>query len=209
MSSLILRSSDLEWPFNDKSLNNWSLKEEKECSELVEILRDEDDFPEEYSIKHRVYFYNDKEKHYWNKSSYWIYKNGEYYIRFNRDYPGTSAFAYIKQNNEEFLITSSQYMAICVINLTTKDIKHYAYGTYYTIKDEDGKDTSIFEGFCPIGIAIHNDELEIEGCFWGCPYELLKFKVSNWNDLSIAELISREDLDSEESDEDEEDEEDE
>ena len=61
MSSLILRSSDLEWPFNDKSLNNWSLKEEKECSELVEILRDEDDFPEEYSIKHRVYFYNDKE----------------------------------------------------------------------------------------------------------------------------------------------------
>ena len=131
-------------------------------------------------------------KQYWDVCSYDIFKydenNNEYepYMIFGRNYHTLSndCLIYTKQNEKEFLITSSDYQFLTILNLTDGIIKSYCYGNYTT-----------GNGFCPVSIEYYDNEknentLKVYGCFWGAPYETLVINNVDLNDLSESYNIS-------------------
>lgn len=154
------------------------------------------DFPEnKWKIVEHKYKHTG-EKNYWNITSYDILKYNEEsdwfdpYMTFGRNYHslGNDLIAYTIQNDKEFLITSSDYQYLTILNLTDGEIKSYAYG-----------DASKGNAFCPVSVEFHqiNDsenELKIYGCFWACPYETLVIKNIDLNDLSETYNISNDSI---------------
>lgn len=181
---------------------------------------DDSCFPEnKWRIIENNYRYKDPEAHYWNICSYDILKynesTNEYepYIDFGRNYHtlGYDLLVYVVQKGEEFILTSSNYMYLTIINLTRKEIKSYFYGIEF--KNNDGK--IIKEGFCPVKIIFDQisdteNKLIVNGCFWAWPYENLTIENVDLNDLSCYnfnnENIKREYEEIEEDDEDDEEE---
>lgn len=111
-----------------------------------------------------------------------IYDNLEehYPLVFFRNYPSIE-FCYVKQNNQDFLITSEDYQTIAIINLTTNTINVYG----------DPDDIAFGGGFCPIEFEFDSDYnvLTIEGCVWACPYEKMQIAIPDLNnpDFNNAE----------------------
>ena len=155
---------------------------------------DDEFFPKnKWKIIEKIYKYNDPNIHYWNICSCDILKYNETtntyepYMEFGRNYHtlGYGLIVYAIQKGEEFIITSSNYMYLTIINLTRREIKSYFYGIEF--KNNEGK--TIKEGFCPVEIKFNQssdteNELIINGCFWACPYENLTIKNVDLNDLS-------------------------
>ncbi len=157
------------------------------------------DFPiNKYKIIGHLYKYSTDKIKYWDVSSYEILKfnqesnNFEKYIEFGRNYRfmKEDMFVYCIQNDKEYIITSSDYQYITIINLTDKEINSYSYG-----------DPDKGYGFCPISIQYfqNNDnnlsnELKVYGCFWGAPYETLIIKNVDLNNLSNSYNIQNEDI---------------
>ena len=156
------------------------------------------DYPNnKWKIIEHKYKYTGEEK-YWNICSYDILKYDEessefkIYMTFGRNYHslGEDLIAYAIQNNKEFLITSSDYQYLTILNLTDKEIKSYSYGN-----------PDIGAGFCPISIEYFqssdnnlDNKLKVYGCFWGAPYETLVIKNIDLNDLSNSYNIQNEDI---------------
>lgn len=157
------------------------------------------DFPiNKYKIIGHAYKYSTDKIKYWDVSSYEILKfnqesnNFEKYVEFGRNYRlmKEDMFVYCIQNNKEYIITSSDYQYITIINLTDKKINSYSYG-----------DPDKGYGFCPVSIQYfqNNDnnlsnELKVYGCFWGAPYETLIIKNVDLNNLSNSYNIQNEDI---------------
>ena len=157
------------------------------------------DFPiNKYKIIGHLYKYSTDKIKYWDVSSYEILKfnqesnNFEKYIEFGRNYRlmEEDMFVYCIQNNKEYIITSSDYQYITIINLTDKEINSYSYG-----------DPDKGFGFCPVSIQYfqNNDnnldnELKVYGCFWGCPYETLIIKNIDFNNFSKFYNIKNENI---------------
>ena len=104
-----------------------------------------------------------------------IEKDGEPYIDFIRNYPSLPLL-YVEQNEEEFIITSTDYQCITIINLTTKEIKTYA----------DVDDLKFGGGFCPISFDWDEDTLYVNGCIWGCPEETMIAREIDLNNPTEA-----------------------
>ena len=134
--------------------------------------------------------YKEGKKKYWDICSYDILKYDEeslefkLYMSFGRNYHslGKNLIAYVIQNNKEFLITSSDYQYLTILNLTDKEIKSYSYGN-----------PNIGAGFCPISIEYFqssdnnlDNKLKVYGCFWGAPCETLIIKNVDLNNLSSS-----------------------
>ena len=157
------------------------------------------DFPiNKYKIIGHAYKYSTDKIKYWDVSSYEILKfnqesnNFEKYIEFGRNYRlmKEDMFVYCIQNNKEYIITSSDYQYITIINLTDKEINSYSYGN-----PDKGY------GFCPVSIQYFqnkdnnlSNELKVYGCFWGAPYETLIIKNVDLNDLSNSYNIKNNDI---------------
>lgn len=169
-------------------------KKYKEYKEIEQIERvpgeyiTDFDYPKnKWKIIEHKYKYTG-EKKYWDICSYDILKYDEeslefkLYMSFGRNYHslGKDLIAYVIQNNKEFLITSSDYQYLTILNLTDKEIKSYSYGN-----------PNIGAGFCPISIKYFqssdnnlDNELKVYGCFLGAPYETLIIKNVDLNNLS-------------------------
>ena len=167
---------------NYYTLDKWVVKSVEiwKNEKLTEYNTRDFDLPDNYEIHITTYKYKGPE-HYWDVKKIEIYKDGEFYIGFGRDYHSftTDQFIYLKQTGEdgierEFIITTSQYMFITIINLTDKIINSDTFGQ-----------PKLGAGFCPIKFTYekewtwNNDgvevaepnELMVEGCYWACPYE--------------------------------------
>ncbi len=167
----------------------------KEKTEPIDILPGENtrfDFPtDKYKIIGHIYKFDNNVNKYWDVSSYDILKYNnenntfENWMSFGRNYHllDSDMFAYCIQNDKEFLITSSNYQYLTVLNLTDKEIKSYSYGN-----------PEIGNGFCPVSIEYfqsdYDNELHVYGCFWGAPYSTLIFKNVDLNDLSESYNIN-------------------
>ena len=177
-----------------------------------------------WKIIEHIYKFKDPESRYWDVSSYDILKFDESsndflpYMTFGRNYHSLSntQIIYTIQNKKEFIITSSQYMSLTVLNLTDGEIKSYMYG--YVINEGDNGPS--YNGFCPTEISYFQDSdnnfentLTVEGCFWGGPYEKLVIDNVDLTDLSETYDMENEniirsyvdiDIDDEDDDEDDE-----
>lgn len=141
----------------DFILHNYYINESKE----VKVYN----LPPEYIIIKNNYHHMDPNRKYWDMLIIDIWKRNEHLplekiCSFGRNYPSFNA-AYARQNNTDYLITSSDYQTITIINLNTGEIKSYA--------DKDC--LAIGGGFCPIYFDTDEDYLMIEGCVWGGPME--------------------------------------
>lgn len=100
----------------------------------------------------------------------------------NRNY-SSLPYCYAKQGENEFIMTSEDYQCITIINLHTKEIN--TYGNIESV--EKGW------GFCPIKFTWDEDcnELKINGCYWGAPYEDMVTIIPDLNnpDFNSAEYI--------------------
>lgn len=94
-------------------------------------------------------------------------------VNYTRNYYGLGALCYAKQNNQEFVICSTDYQCITVINVTT-GVRH----TYADIEAvEDGF------GFCPVEARWDDDNnrLFIVGCIWAFPFEQMVCELPDLN----------------------------
>lgn len=99
------------------------------------------------------------------------YPNGM--VNYSRNYYGLGALCYAKQNEQEFVICSTDYQSITIINVTTGE-RH----TYADIEAvEDGF------GFCPVEARWSEDtnRLFIVGCIWAFPYEEMVSEIPDLN----------------------------
>lgn len=177
-----------------------------------------------WKIIEHIYKFKDPDSHYWDVSSYDILKFDESsndflpYMTFGRNYRSLSSIQiiYTIQNKKEFIITSSGYMSLTVLNLTDGEIKSYMYGSVIN----EGTNGPFYNGFCPTEISYFQDSdnnfentLTVEGCFWGGPYEKLVIDNVDLTDLSETYDMENEniirsyvdiDIDDEDDDEDDE-----
>ena len=182
----------------NKYLNEYNYEEIEQSERIPGKFNTDFNFPlDKWKIIQHKYKSSTENEHYWNICSYDILKydedssNFKEYMSFGRDYHSLddSMIAYTIQNNKEFIITSSQYMSLTVLNLTDKIIKSYVYGN------------SESSGFCPISIEYFqdnnnnlNNELKVYGCFWGAPYETIIIKNVNLNDLTETYSLDNNDI---------------
>jgi hypothetical protein len=87
-------------------------------------------------------------------------------------------------NGHEYLLCGEDYQGYSVIELDTGERRDYlpteaAHGV----------------GFCWIECEADDDDLElrVEGCYWACPYEVVRYRFDRPLELPYEEL-SREDL---------------
>lgn len=141
--------------------------------------------PDEYNVIKSDYEYT-KNEHTWNVSLISIYKNNNLLCEFVRNYPSISAI-YVQQNNTDYLITTSNYQTITIVNLNNGVITSYT----------DIDDIKFGCGFCPISFDYDENTLFVEGCIWGMPYEIMtcenidlsnpieSFNNANWSYADI------------------------
>ena len=94
-------------------------------------------------------------------------------INYTRNYYGLGALCYARQNDQEFIICSTDYQCITIINVTTGE-RH----TYADIEAvEDGF------GFCPVEARwdAEDNRLFIVGCIWAFPYEQMVCDIPDLN----------------------------
>lgn len=159
------------------------------------------EFPKNFWVEWEVYKCDDPDKHYWDVSKLIIKTKDKVLGTFYRNYrPGPVAYAVWE--GKEFLITSLDYQCITIINLTDGcTVENYCAGDY-----------SKGCGFCPTYITYDEEyeELDIEGCFWGGPYEHMVLRGVQFNPLRFAAVeFYSDDEDEYEDEEDEEDDSDE
>lgn len=119
--------------------------------------------PLEYKINLQVYRHPVKENS-WNVQLISIYRNDTLLCSFVRNYHHLPIL-YVKQNDTDYLITSSNYQTITIINLSNGEIKSYV----------DIDDFNYGCGFCPVYFDWDDEDntLSVEGCIWACPYEIM------------------------------------
>ena len=90
------------------------------------------------------------------------------------------------QSGYEYLLCGEDYQGYSVLNLNTA-----AYHAYFPEEGHDGI------GFCwgevhpsPDGLI-----LAVDGCYWGCPYELVIFDFKTPEELPLLEISRFSDLD--------------
>ena len=90
------------------------------------------------------------------------------------------------QSGYEYLLCGEDYQGYSVLNLNTA-----AYHVYFPEKGHNGV------GFCwgdvhpsPDGLV-----LAVDGCYWGCPYELVIFDFKTPEELPLLEISRFSDLD--------------
>lgn len=113
--------------------------------------------------------------HTWGLTKVEIEKDGQPYMDFIRNYPSIPVL-YVKQNEEEFLITSEDYQCITIINLTKKEKKTYG----------EIDDLRHGAGFCPISFDWDDGDLYVEGCIWACPEETMIAREIDLNNPTSA-----------------------
>lgn len=134
----------------------------------------------------------------WDYTKGTIYnKQGEEFFVILRNY---SDFWYEwieHKNGNEYLLCGEDYQGYVVLNLTQK-IKH----TYFPEEGFKGC------GFCWIGVKNYNEDssiIEVEGCYWACPFEIVTYDFSDPDTIPLKEL-SRQDSIFEDDDDDDDDE---
>lgn len=127
-----------------------------------------------------TYYTNKKNSRYWSHIKIDIYKDGELWFTFYRNYSAIPPFGYLVQNGKEYLVTSSNYQCITVINLTDKKMESYCLGNF-----EYGG------GFCPTDIYVDtcydSIDIKIEGCYWGGDYGYFILEDVNMEHFEIPE----------------------
>ena len=85
----------------------------------------------------------------------------------------------LHSNQNEYLLCGEDYQGQTVVNLNEKSIVNYF--------PEEGYDGL---GFCWVAVYPSPDNrfLAVEGCYWGCPYELVFFDFSSPDTLPFKEL---------------------
>lgn len=94
-------------------------------------------------------------------------------VNYTRNYYGVGPLCYAQQNGQEFIICSTDYQCITIINLTTGE--RHTYGDKEAV--EDGF------GFCPVEARWdeNNNRLFIVGCIWAFPYEQMVCNIPDLN----------------------------
>lgn len=94
-------------------------------------------------------------------------------VNYTRNYYGLGALCYAKQNNQEFIICSTNYQCITVINVST--------GERHTYADIEAVENGC--GFCPVEARWDedNNHLCIIGCIWAFPYEQMICNIPDLN----------------------------
>ena len=87
------------------------------------------------------YYCADGIQHY-DKLEIELHDKDKYYFTFARNSPNIPPMMYVKQNNQDFIITSGDYQCISIYNITTKQFTDYIY--------KDDRDYIHFRGFCPL-----------------------------------------------------------
>lgn len=118
----------------------------------------------EYKLKITTWKYQDPTQHYWEYLFVQVFdKNEKCCAEFARNYYGFDGIV-VTQNGTDYLITSSNYQCITIVNLTTGAVKSYT----------DVDDIKHGCGFCPIAFEWDDGTLLVDGCVWACPYETMK-----------------------------------
>lgn len=127
------------------------------------------DLPERYKVTYQQYKCNIPENHYWKQMEIIVYKDNEHMITIGRNYHSPAISIYAQQNNQEFIITSGDYMCITIINLTKGTVESYTDEEQYKTGDV----------CCPFEFCEWNEnksELIFKGCIWGGPVEKIILK---------------------------------
>lgn len=171
--------------------NLFNSKEYKETREHIERY-----FIEENLIKTKKIILEDNYtleiSEYNTKKGYFnvtrgIIKNGDEIIAdIKRNY---SAFPYYfvkHKNGKLYLLCGEDYQGYTIVNITDK--------TTQTFIPEEWKNGV---GFCWIEMDDYDEDdnqLRVEGCIWGWPYEVIKYDFSN-PDVIPLPILERYDLD--------------
>lgn len=113
-----------------------------------------------------------------------VKKNNEIIADVKRNY---NYFIYCfaeRENGEKYMLCGEDYQGYTVINLLEKTTNTYIPSAW-----EFGG------GFCWIDIDYYDDELRVEGCVWGGPFEIIRYDFSDPNKLPLTILERYDDED--------------
>lgn len=108
-------------------------------------------------------------------------KDGEVIFTVFRNY-SDFLYRWIEHNNgNEYLLCGEDYQGYVILNLTQK--KKHVYFPESGIKGY---------GFCWVNIKEYDKDCEdyllVEGCYWGAPYEIVKYDFTNPDKVPLKEL---------------------
>lgn len=146
---------------------------------------DKDNKKSPYYIRQLTWrYWSDDGKQHWDRIEVEILSNSEKYFTFARNCPNTPPLLYVKQYNQEFLVTSGDYQCISIYNLTKRTFKEYVYP-----RDDE---YIHYRGFCPLEYKYKDNTLTIIGQVPYGPMEIMiihdidldniTFKNIEWDD---------------------------
>lgn len=173
--------------------------EENKILERERVAMTEND---EYRMKIDYYRVGKPEDHYWDYTKLTIYRGWETEPLFEieRNYHSFWNLIIMDYKGSDWLLAGRDYHGgYSVFDLTNK--KEYEYKPDHSIP---------LAHFCWINVEFLREEekIEVNGCYWGAPYEYVTFDFSDPTNVPLPELDRRyEDDDYDEGDDDEEEEE--
>lgn len=115
----------------------------------------------------------------WNKYTVSIFdcKTHHTLFEFNRNYPHLPNLLYVKQGNQEFIITSGAYQCISIYNITYNEFTDYVY------PNDEAYDWG--DGFCPVRFQWINDTLVVWGSLFNGPPQKMFIPNPDLNHLNF------------------------
>lgn len=107
-------------------------------------------------------------------------RSKEILFTWKRNYFYVPPMLYVKQNNQEFLVTSGDYQTLLVYNISRKFAEDYVIG------GEDAYKAG--RGFCPAILTMKDNNLIIEGSVFNGPPEKLIVMNPDFNNLDFEKV---------------------
>lgn len=150
-------------------------------SELIPVKDGDYNFSPYYVRQLKWRYYGSAEE-YWDKIEIEILlpDTHQSIFTFARNCPQTPPLLYVKQNNEDFLVSSGNYQCISIYNITRREFKEYVYP-----KDEE---VIHWRGFCPISYKWKDDTLTVTGQKPYGPMEIMIIPNVDLNHLNFQNI---------------------